>query len=408
MAKISKFYQRSLILLILTSCKSKTEDTSWQDCQNRGGTWRINECLFQLSEQESCLNQKNGSEWRESTCISTEEKKCLEKNHIWDRFQCLPPTLTSCSLKGENWIYENETCREKEFLDYCLHDSKHSFLRILKKTLKTEDCDSLLTQFQHLKTLNLSHETFQDLKLLKEATQLLSLTLDHTTFPPQDLLAPRLEVLIARNIKAINLKFIQNLISLQYLDISHNQITELSQLHSFPELEVLIATDNQIIKIKDTDIPASLKRLNLNQNSLHEITLSDLKAIEHLEATGNHISAVSLKKAEHLKKLIIDGQKTTSQLTEINWLKELNSLEHISLSDHAIQDITSIQFLPLLKVIEMERNQIDNITPFQSLENIRSISLSGNPIHFLHRRTPDTCPLNALSQVVSKYCETDQ
>ena len=137
-----------------------------------------------------------------------------------------------------------------------------------------------------------------------------------------------------------------------------------------------------------------IELLKIPQVSLAKVTKLKLDDEEITDLTG-------LEHAVQLVELYL----SYNQIRDVTPLAHLTQLIHLDLSDNQISDITPLAHLTLLTLLELDRNQISDISPlaqltqltrlwlwdnqisdvtllttFASLENLRSISLRGNPI----------------------------
>ena len=129
---------------------------------------------------------------------------------------------------------------------------------------------------------------------------------------------------------------------------------------------------------------ASLAKLTKLESDDKEIT--DLTGLEHairlidLDLSDNQISDITpLAQLTQLTELELDR----NQIGDINPLVQLTQLTRLWLWDNQIRDISPVIGLPNLRSLFLSSNQISDVTPlttFASLESLRIILLSGNPI----------------------------
>lgn len=135
---------------------------------------------------------------------------------------------------------------------------------------------------------------------------------------------------------------------LLYLDLSHHGLTEIP-----PEVGTLVW----------------LERLTLSHNHISDISqLSSLKKIHKLSLSHNQISDLSaLASNERLKFLFIQNNR----ISDITPLKYLHTLKKIVAHDNNILDIQSLTELPQLVYLDLVQNPIKNRQIFKNLNTFQ-------------------------------------
>jgi len=97
------------------------------------------------------------------------------------------------------------------------------------------------------------------------------------------------------------------------LDLSNNDITDVSSLSKLRKLKFLDLSGNQISDISPLNGLAELEYLDLGSNGIDIVSpLKDLPNLEYLDLSSNKLELVSpLKDLPKLKRLILIGQKWT-------------------------------------------------------------------------------------------------
>ena len=177
---------------------------------------------------------------------------------------------------------------------------------------------------------------------------------------------------------------------LMLLELSGNEITDLSPIADLGLLQSLTLTSN---KIEDISPLAELKRLQyieLSDNPISVITpISGLEALNSAYLSGNMINDISAVKnlqklwtldladnvvsdlspagsIVRLSSLILDGNKVTS----VEALSELTSLQRLSLKNNQIKDISILA--------EMAEKDVADKNRFA---RFWIVSLQGNPLN---------------------------
>jgi len=121
---------------------------------------------------------------------------------------------------------------------------------------------------------------------------------------------------------------------------------------------------------------------------------SDLNKITHLDASRRSIE--SLGGIEHLVSLVV-LDLSRNRVNDVTPLGALHHLTELDLSRNYIADLGGVNFDSLanaqIKILNLEGNQISDITLLQSLGNIRELNLNRN-------RVVDISPLENLALLV--------
>uniref|UniRef100_A0A182N2R2 LRRCT domain-containing protein n=1 Tax=Anopheles dirus TaxID=7168 RepID=A0A182N2R2_9DIPT len=186
---------------------------------------------------------------------------------------------------------------------------------------------------------------------------------------------------------------LRNLPLLQYLDLSSNELTllEHGSLRNLPELQELVLADNKLSELKDRvfeDLP-SLQAVHLQQNNLRYISPYSFyrsPSIVYLNLSANQfrsLDSVGLRSVRNLEVLDLTGNSirkiTPSPLRGLDWLVEMK------LDNNKICGIQGEPFatMPRLRVLSMRNNQMSRVPEpiFRSLRtNIAILDVDGNPL----------------------------
>ncbi|EAF7771962.1 TPA: leucine-rich repeat domain-containing protein [Listeria monocytogenes] len=112
-----------------------------------------------------------------------------------------------------------------------------------------------------------------------------------------------------------------------------------------------------------------------------------------------------------------------NEITNIDSLAKLTNLEEISLNQNQIVDISPLMNLPLLNNLEIEGNQIASLPSFDNLVNLKILDLNNNQLsdisnlkvakqltdlYISNNNISDISILSNLEQLQSFYAETNQ
>ncbi len=213
----------------------------------------------------------------------------------------------------------------------------------------------------------------------------------------------------------------RSLTNLSYLDLSDNQISDITSLRLLTNLSHLELENNQISDITSLQLLTNLSHLKLENNQISDITsLRSLTNLSHLELDNNQISDItSLRSLTNLSHLELDYNQISDitilqclanltflslceiQISDIGLLRSLTNLTELYLSYNKISDITPLQSLTLLTGLYIYANQISDITPLQSLTHLTNLGLGDNQIS-------DITPLQSLTRLTNLNLRNSQ
>ena len=153
----------------------------------------------------------------------------------------------------------------------------------------------------------------------------------------------QLTYLYGSGVGIASLEGLQYASNLSFLQLNHNQITDLTPLQQLSKLSNLRLEDNQITDFTPLRDLSNLKQLNLNGNHVSDLTL--------------------LRDLSNLSALSLDD----NQITDLTPLRDLSNLSFLYLNGNQITDITPLQQLSNLLILELGSNHISDLTPLQNL-----------------------------------------
>ena len=184
---------------------------------------------------------------------------------------------------------------------------------------------------------------------------------------------------------------IRHMRNIEVLNLSGNQISDLSPLSGLKGLKKLSLQDNKRI----TDLTPLKNLTNLTMLSLYFNPITDLTALSNM----TKLEVLSLR--EHqinditpLKNLVnlVDLSLEECQLSDIAPLSGLKKMRELNLISNQIIDITPLSGLANLKKLYVRKNQISNVTPLSGLTNLEILNLGNNQI-------TDITPLSGLTNL---------
>ncbi|CAM3777137.1 hypothetical protein GCM10009865_50670 [Aeromicrobium ponti] len=189
-----------------------------------------------------------------------------------------------------------------------------------------------------------------------------------------------------------SLEGLQYAVNLKELSLQYNQyIEDISPIANLINLEKLYISDNQIADLSPLENLNKLTHLDISNNNLSDISLvSSFTNLTYLHAAWNQITDLHpLANLTHLTRLFLD----TNNISDISPLKSLVNLSMLGLSDNHISDLSTIANLPELRTLYLSGNNISDISPLANTR-LSSIILADNQIE-------DITPLAGLTSMYS-------
>ncbi|XP_061323949.1 leucine-rich repeat and guanylate kinase domain-containing protein isoform X4 [Pezoporus flaviventris] len=152
-----------------------------------------------------------------------------------------------------------------------------------------------------------------------------------------------------------DISILSRYIHLQKLELSSNKINDLSCVSYMPYLLELNASNNELTTYFGFKPPKNLKVVDFSYNQIPKM--------ENLSAY------------ESLTKLFLDF----NNIEELQGLGKCHSLTHLSLSHNRLVAISGLENLPI-KILNLSFNQIEKITGLGSLKALQTLDLSSNKI----------------------------
>ncbi|MBI9050860.1 MAG: CotH kinase family protein [Anaerolineaceae bacterium] len=231
---------------------------------------------------------------------------------------------------------------------------------------------SSLASLKKLKKLNLGNNGLIDLEKANfgalEGIRLEQLELSYN-------------VIITESDQAIWLSDIQILKifpTLKELNLTENQVSNLSALADLTNLKVLILQDNLVEDISAVAQLKTLKSLHLGYNEVRDLSpLADLNQLTRLDlyGNGNIESILPLASMHQLKYLNLDDVPIGNEITN---LENLSNLEELSLSNCQLSDVAALQNLKKLISLNLRDNDIVDLSALAGLTNLETLNMQSN------------------------------
>ncbi len=158
---------------------------------------------------------------------------------------------------------------------------------------------------------------------------------------------------------------------------------KLEGLDKLKEMKMLNSLSLRYCQITNEDLKfidgiANLKALDLSSNEITDISsMNNLTNIESLRLDNNQIEDVScLSGCREMKNLYLNENK----ISDISFIAGLSNITNLGLSNNNIEDISSIAYLKNLYFFEISNNNVTNLDSIRNLRNIKNVNFSGNHI----------------------------
>ena len=255
--------------------------------------------------------------------------------------------------------------------------------------------DAPITQQDMLKLTRLDgrEKNITDLTGLEYATNLEHLYLAVNAIENLEPLAGlmrRLQILNLSANQIMDITPLANLTNLTELKVSRNQIMDITPLANLTNLTELTVFQNQVHDLNPLTGLTRLTFLDLSDNLITDLNpLMNLTALERLRLSMNAIVDITLlANFNNLTEL----KFSRNQVRDITPLAGLTRLTYLDLSDNLITDLNPLMNLTALKTLRLNMNAIVDITPLSGLKNLKELGIADNPI-------TDFSPLTELEGV---------
>jgi internalin A len=175
-----------------------------------------------------------------------------------------------------------------------------------------------------------------------------------------------------------DISVLNELNNLTFLNLGDSQISDISALRNLTNLTILRLCENQISDISFLSELTNLTILGLGENQISDISaLRNLTNLTLLGINENQISDISaLSNLTNLTCLYLNANQTS----DINALRNLTTLAELDLRENDISDISALSNLTNLTSLCLSENQISDISALGNLTNLTYLSLMGNEI----------------------------
>ena len=229
-----------------------------------------------------------------------------------------------------------------------------------------------LVHFPFLEELVIQYQSIHDVSQLQKLTNLKEIDLSYNYIERLDQLSLR---------------------ELTHLNLSYNQLDDITPLSTFKSLCFLSLRENNIRDISALALLNNLVYINLRNNIISDLTpLSQLVSIERLDLSGNMIESIdSLSKLSSLYELNLSGNR----ICELEPLSELREITSLDLSGNKIEDILSLKKMHNMIELNINDNRISSIEVLNRFKDLCYLYMNNNRV--LDISPISLTPLFALS-----------
>ncbi|AKA70287.1 cell wall-binding repeat-containing protein [Clostridium scatologenes] len=168
------------------------------------------------------------------------------------------------------------------------------------------------------------------------------------------------------------------------LDLTNQNIADISGLENFIHLKSLNLSYNQIKNLSPIVRLDELENLNLSHNNIEDVSyISNLVNLKELNLSDNQISSSDL---DHSRNMYKDTNQTEYDRTSDNVFKKLNNIVSLDLSNsilndysnnrNRINDISNLKDMTSLVSLNLNGNNVNSLSDLQKLTNLNTLKLS--------------------------------
>lgn len=238
---------------------------------------------------------------------------------------------------------------DDNYITEILLDFKSSFPHLTNLYLNNIGASSVEPQFfnkipMSLRVLHLKNNHIRNFKF-NNLAHISELRLDGNSLESIDIVSTKLQFLSLSNCKRLNTG-IFNTPYLQYLDLSNNDITSVSNIkfNMFQSLHTLVLDHNKLTQIPT--LPQTLFELSLSYNAITQISENsfiNLMLLKKLSLKGNLIKHIDENNFLYLKNLeLLDLSHNKMKTLPQNWMLPLIKLQYLNMNSNEFASVSDL------------------------------------------------------------------
>ena len=249
-----------------------------------------------------------------------------------------------------------------EQLNYLSYLTKLKNMNLSNNNLRSEEIKNIINKIKTLQKINLSNNNIEQL-IFEKSNGLIELDLDNNKINYLSFscnIGDKFEFLIyltANENRIQNIEGINNLINLEYLSLSVNEIRELNikKLNKLKYLQLKSNLLENFIIYKNNQL---LQYIDISFNNINSFTIfGECKALKNLILDNNKLGDISFGEIKNINQYNND----------INVNNKFKNLELLDISFNLISDIKFLILFKNTQKINISFNNIDNIIDLLSM-----------------------------------------
>lgn len=189
------------------------------------------------------------------------------------------------------------------------------------------------------------------------------------------------------NLGNLSLDFLKNVVldyrTIQYIDLSNNQLTDFQLLTSFDHLIYLNLANNKVKHINylaEEDKFPNLQRLEVQNNKLVELPLLKVAKLTYLDISDNAITKYDRIEGGHPSLTVFKANN--NKFKSLFFFKDMPKLKEIYLNENTVSSFNDYENIPELEILCLDKNKIDKVEEeFPELPKLSRLSLQGNKLN---------------------------
>ncbi|CAL6010493.1 Conserved_hypothetical protein [Hexamita inflata] len=309
-----------------------------------------------IESREDLLNHFDSSEKLEIN--NSEQMKDLLEMQI-------PPEVWEDALKRNLLSFNYEFVQQTKEFSFDYREIEHIYLisfliNLTELNLQENEISDIssISKLKNLKQLYLSYNSIDDISTLQSLPDLTHLHLYQNKLTSYTLALPNLVELVLGYNSLKDKSGLQHSPKLERLDLSQ---TETTDLHTIP---------HQLF---------GLKELNVSENNITDISyISNFIDLQILDFSYNkQLQTIGpLKFCTQLTKLVI----VTTNVSDIWPLQFMKNLKTLDMYETKVVDLHPLQYLYKLENISADNASIIDVSPLSKLTQLKTLSFSFNKI----------------------------